>query len=121
MKKKDLILIAALLLIALAGLLAVKLLQSREGSRVLVQVNGEVIAEFSLDEDVEYSVDNDFGHNVIVIRNGEVDMKEADCRDLVCVKHAPVKYNHEAIICLPHKLVVEVSGGKESGIDASLD
>lgn len=46
--------------------------------------------------------------NVLVIKDGEAAIVEADCRDKICVAHKPVKKIGETIICLPHKVVVEV-------------
>jgi len=37
-----------------------------------------------------------------------VDVIEADCPDKICVKHTNIKNAGETIICLPHKLVIEI-------------
>lgn len=119
MKKKDFILIILLLAIAAAGMFAVKALQSGEGARVVIRVDGREYGSYPLSEDRTVPIDNDFGHNLVVIENGSVQVEEADCPDLICVKHAPVSRDHETIICLPHKLVVEVQGGRQADIDAA--
>lgn len=46
--------------------------------------------------------------NLLSVANGEVSMAAADCRDQICVRHRPVSDDGESIICLPHKLVVEI-------------
>ncbi len=53
-------------------------------------------------------------YNVLLIKDGQASMTEADCPDLICVHHKPVSREGETIVCLPHKLVVEVTG-KDSG------
>lgn len=49
-------------------------------------------------------------YNVLQIKEGEVSITEADCPDLICVHHKPVSRQGETIVCLPHKLLVEVVG-----------
>lgn len=119
MKRKDIILIILLLLIAAGGMFAVKFLQSGEGARVVIRVDGSEYGSYPISEDQVIPIDNSYGHNLVVIKNGAVQMQEADCPDLICVKHAAISHNHETIICLPHRLVVEVEGGKNSEIDAT--
>mgnify|MGYP002574392278 CR=1 FL=1 len=52
-----------------------------------------------------------------VIENGSVHMEDADCPDQYCVQHAAIRSSHETIICLPHELVVEITGGDVSDVD----
>lgn len=52
--------------------------------------------------------------NTITIDGDVVKMIDANCQDLVCVKAFPaISLNGEQIICLPHKLVVEIEGGEK--------
>ena len=44
-------------------------------------------------------------------------MKEANCRDQICVRHKAISKNGESIICLPHSVYIEVVGEKEKEID----
>jgi len=46
-------------------------------------------------------------------------MLEADCRDGICVDHTPISLNGETIICLPHRLVIEIDGGESPAIDGA--
>lgn len=56
------------------------------------------------------------GYNLLVISESRVFMESADCRDQICVHHRPITGGGESIICLPHKLVVEIVGGTDSDI-----
>lgn len=47
-------------------------------------------------------------YNVLCIAGGEIRMESADCRDQICVRHRPISGGGESIICLPHRLAVEV-------------
>ena len=58
------------------------------------------------------------GTNILTIKNGKAKMTDADCPDQLCVHQKAASKNHESIICLPNKVVVEVDGSEESEFDA---
>ena len=117
MKKKDIYLILVLLCAALAGLFAVRHFFSGDGAKVVITIDQEVYGTYPLSVDNVIEIKTDSGYNKVVISGGQVDVTEADCPDKICADHAPIRYNHETIVCLPHKLVVEVQGGEDSEID----
>lgn len=117
LKKKDMILIGVLLCIAIAGLIIVQVMQRQSGALVTVTVDGEVYGTYGLDDSQTIEVKDGDGFNRIVIEDGFVWMEAADCPDQYCVKHAKIHYSHETIVCLPHELVVEISGGEELDVD----
>ncbi|MBR3805873.1 MAG: NusG domain II-containing protein [Clostridia bacterium] len=103
----DIILIAAVLVIALSVFLIVELSRN-EGAFVRVSVNGERVAEYSLSVDGEYSLNG--GTNILVIENGEAYIKWADCPRQICVKDGKISRTGERITCLENRVVVEVFG-----------
>ena len=109
----DLLLGATLLLFALAAYLLAGL-YSREGSKVVIRVDKEVFGIYDLTVDTTVPVTGEGFSNILVIRDGKADMTEADCPDRICVKHRPVSRVGETIVCLPHKVVVEVIGEGDS-------
>lgn len=114
--KRDVILIVALLLIS--ALLFVVLHHNEVGAGVVIRVEGEEIARYSLSQDGTYSLNG--GTNILVIENGEAYLSDADCPDLLCVNQGSIKYTGECITCLPNKLTVTVFGAEENGIDATV-
>lgn len=54
------------------------------------------------------------GYNLISVTDGMVVVEAADCKDQICVRHKPILSKGESIICLPHRLVVEVVGDDDS-------
>ncbi|MCM1266383.1 MAG: NusG domain II-containing protein [Bacteroidales bacterium] len=63
-------------------------------------------------------IPEDTSYNVLRISGTEVSMEAADCPDQICVHHIPISKAGESIICLPHKLVVEIRGNSdEDGLD----
>ncbi len=88
------------------------------GDRVRVTLNGNVYGEYPLNKDDTFTVSSEHGENVICIKDGEVYVESADCPDKICVKHAPVHYDKETIVCLPHRLTVSIISDKEADADA---
>lgn len=106
--KGDLILLTTLLLV---GGVSFLLWRSHAvgGNQVKIILDGEVVASYPLNEDKEYVVEQEMGTNRVVIRNGKVTVDQADCPDKICQQHRPIQKVGETIICLPHKLVVEIT------------
>lgn len=106
-RKSDIILIAVVVVAALITLCYIMLTRT-PGATVKISLDGEVVESFDISKDKEYQVTTDQGNNLVIIKDGVVDVVEADCQDKVCVNHVPIKNAGETIICLPHKLVVEI-------------
>ena len=92
--------------------------QGRKKARAEITVDGESKAFLPLGEDDSIRIDTDGGYNVITVKDGEVTVSEADCRDQICVEHKKIRKTGETIVCLPHKLVVTVTGDKPGDFDA---
>lgn len=108
MKKQDFILIGVVL--AVVGILVFFLyfVNGDSGSYVQVEVDGKVVETFSLSQSVDKQYDFDGETNTLLIKNGKVNVTEANCPDGICVNHRPIHRTGESIICLPHKFVVTV-------------
>ncbi len=142
-KKADIILMAVCIFLAI--LLGIFLtLGTGTGNTVTVSYDGEVIAATALNSQRElyclitYSeagavreymeqcpaIPENGSYNILHITDGVVTMEASDCKDQICVGHKPIAKNRENIICLPHKLVVEIAGdssvaAKEHGTEES--
>ena len=111
MKKRDIILILSVLLIAAALFLVVELTKE-DGAGVVVKVDGNKIAEYSLSENATYELNG--GTNILVIENGKAYLSDANCPDKLCVHQGKISRTGEVITCLPNKLTVTVFGAEES-------
>lgn len=111
MKKKDILLIA--LALGVAGLLyAVSLISGGEAATtVVVTVDGQEVLRRPLALEDSYEIRQDDGSvNVIAVEDGAVFMQEANCRDGLCVAQGKMRNAAKTIVCLPHKLVVSLTG-----------
>ncbi len=112
--RPELILIAALLV--LAGVLYLALnLGRREGGVAVVRVNGVEVERHALAVDGTFSLNG--GSNILVIQDGQAWLSEANCPDLLCVKMGKIHYTGQVITCLPNRLTVTVEGGESNGVD----
>lgn len=117
MKKAD-VLLAVTALVAAAGIYFFYSAGAGNGGGVEVTVDGESRAFLPLDENDSIRIDTQWGYNIVTVEDGWVSVQEADCRDHICVEHKKIRKTGETIVCLPHKLVVTVTGDAPAGFDA---
>ena len=116
MKKGDIILILLILLVAGSAFGIYRAFPGSGGGEAVVYVDGEEEGRYSLNEDQTIEING--GTNILQIKNGKADMTEADCLDQLCVNQRAISRQGESIICLPHKVVVEVESSESSELDA---
>ena len=114
MKKRDFLLIGAILLVSIALLLVTRL-GGRAGGAVVVKVAGEEQGRYSLAQDGTYSLNG--GTNVLKIEGGTARMVEAHCPDHYCINQGSIHKTGETITCLPNKLTVTVVGGADNFVE----
>lgn len=116
--RNDLILVAALLVIAAAGFILMNSFK-QVGDWAVVTVDGVETARFPLRADKNYIIEVGDGGNFLVISDGKAMISDATCPDLICVHHRPISNVGETIVCLPNKVVISIEKSAESGLDAS--
>lgn len=55
-----------------------------------------------------FSVNESYGTNVISVDKGKIRISEADCPDQICVHQGWQSTTAVPIVCLPHKLVIQL-------------
>ena len=105
--KKDLFVIGLFLLLGI-GMLFFVYGKKTKCPMVLVRVDGVVKSEYALSQEGIYVIQGKGGTNTICIKDGKVWMKEADCPDHICVRTGKIQHVGQSIVCLPHKVVVEI-------------
>lgn len=116
-RKADIVLLAALLLIG--GLLAVfQLVSARAGGTVLVRIDGEITARYPLSADRTEELEGyGGGFNRLVIENGTARITDASCPDGICVRTGRISKDGQSIICLPHRISIEVISEEKNDVD----
>lgn len=127
-KPWDLIIIAVLILVSFIpiGIFAFQQHAQAENSvsyQAVLKVDGKEIKTFDLEKNAKsytykYSAP-DGDYNLIEVDGNRIHIREANCRDQLCVRQGWISSAGQTIVCLPHKLVIEVQasdGSEESGM-----
>lgn len=81
---------------------------NQKGENVIVNVDGDATS-YSLYENQEI----DLGTNIVVIEDGYVYMKEANCPDKICIKQGKINKKGQTITCLPNKITVSIDSNDD--------
>lgn len=114
-KKMDIVIIAVLLILSFTPHL-IFFKTSQKGSKnnyAIIKVDGKIHKKIDLSnvkksEKVNLNLPN--GKNTLLIKNNSIQMKSANCNDALCVKQGNISKVGQTIICLPHKLIIEIKG-----------
>lgn len=89
--------------------------------KAVLKVDGEEVRSFDLVADqasYTYTYEAEDGdYNVIEIDGTSVRIAEASCLDQICVRQGWINKAGQSVVCLPHRLVLEIqsSDGSEDG------
>ena len=108
--KNDIIVISIIVVIAVFVLVFLNFLKE-QGNTVVVTIDDEIYEVYDLNEDITVELHTG---NTLVIKDNKAYVSASTCEDKVCINHGRISAVGEAIICLPHKLVIEV---KEAHFD----
>lgn len=107
-KTKVIIFVICLAFVLAISVLALYLIP-KSGTKVVITVNGEQYGTYPLDENTVLDIKTNSGHNIVEVKDGQVRVTEADCPNQICVKTHPMSKDVPyPIVCLPHKLTVEL-------------
>ena len=93
----------------------------KDGAFVQIKVDGQVVNTIPVNQNETLTIEGyQGGNNIVTIENGGVTMTDADCPDKLCVKTGRISKTGETIVCLPHRVVVEIIGAAadDSGVDS---
>ena len=89
---------------------------------VNIEIDGENYKKISLGPNTEgniIKIETEYGYNVIEIGKNRVRVIDANCHDKLDVKQGWISNPGEVIVCLPHRLVIELES--KDIIDDDLD
>ncbi|RCX13572.1 hypothetical protein DFP94_12019 [Fontibacillus phaseoli] len=124
MKRGDILLIGLIVVIA-AVFLVPRWLDGESSEKYH---NGPRIAKITVDgkpfrtveltgEEQTIEIKTEFGYNLLKVHDYGIEMIDADCPDKVCLTFGFIERNGGTIVCLPHKLLVEIEGASGEGDD----
>lgn len=118
-KKMDIVIIALLILLSFTPhlIFAKSSLKNSSSTYASIKVDGEHYKDIALSETEEIKIDLNNKENTILIKNKTIEMKSANCKDELCVKQGSISKVGQTIICLPHKLIIEIKGEETDSKD----
>ncbi len=103
-KKADVILFICIILFSLSLFISFFLFPKDSGNTLVVTIDGEEYCRISLNEDTEIILPE----NTVIIKNGKAYMKDADCKDKICINQGEIDKMGETVVCLPAGVILEV-------------
>lgn len=83
---------------------------SSPGATVVISADGKEYGTYPLDIDRTVDIQKpDGSRNVVRIQGGQVSMEESNCKNQLCVHQGAISRSNQTIVCLPHRVVVELS------------
>lgn len=81
----------------------------------VIKHDGQVVKTMPLTEkDQRFTYRDGHAENAIEVKDGKIRITEANCQDQVCVRQGAISKAGQTIVCLPHKLLIEVQSGQPS-------
>ena len=114
--KSWILLFAAVFIICIGAFLLLS--HGSIGTVAVIRVDGEVYKKIDLDTvTVAYDIEirTEFGYNKIHVVNGGISVTESDCRDHICIEQGEIDNEAVPIVCMPHRLVIEIEGDAVDG------
>ena len=81
------------------------------GKMAYIYVDGELYDTVDLTaaaEPYERTIETAYGWNTLRIGRGSIQVADADCPHQDCVKQGTISEGAIPIVCLPHRLVIEI-------------
>ena len=91
---------------------------NNEHKSAVIYVNGNIYKVIELSDKIytQYTIDTEYGTNIVEVNHGKIRVVEADCPDKTCVKSGYTSSEWKPIICIPHKLEIVIEGNELDGI-----
>ncbi|MBR5273268.1 MAG: NusG domain II-containing protein [Clostridia bacterium] len=111
--KRDFVILAVILLVALIGMGTVWIYHNfTESTVVVIEHNSVEINRINLDKieqsDIIFINDDDGCHVEIEVENGRARVLSSTCPDKICVNCGWLENKGDSAVCLPNKVVVRI-------------
>ena len=114
--------VLALAVLACAGFLLWQSGHAQAAVTAQIYQYGELVEEVRLDQVTgSYTIPlsgEDGSENLVEVEPGRIRVVSANCPDQVCVRQGWISDASVPVVCLPHQVVLEITGG-ESHADAA--
>jgi len=109
--KRDILLVAAVLILAAGFFLAGRLAGRKPAVIVEIAVDGQVVKELDLSQNIEFVIEGyQGGTNTLIIQDGAAYVTDASCPDKICIHQGKISHSGEMIVCLPNRMIAKIVG-----------
>lgn len=112
MRHKTIILIL-LSIVLLCAFITTAAYLKKDGNIATISVDGKVVYEIPLNSvsaPYEIPIIQNGHSNVVLVENGKISMKSADCPDGLCIRQGSISSTAYPIVCLPNKVIIKIEG-----------
>ena len=105
---------AILLFVMAAGIIAAFFPRAESNASAVIEKNGSEIYSVALENasDAEFTLPETEGV-VYEISDGAIRIKSSACEERLCEKRGFINRRGETIVCLPQRLIITITGGRE--------
>ncbi len=111
-RRLNIVLIVLIAVVAVGAFVATRVLagggSADTGAEVVIRDADGGEHRMALSDDAELTVTTSAGTNIVQVKNGQVCVREADCPNQDCVEQGWISDSSQQIVCLPHKLTVNI-------------
>jgi hypothetical protein len=118
-KKKDIIIISAIILFGITFWLIYKGIFSKEAAKAEIYYGSELVktVELKTGSDIRFTVPQDKNVVFHLYKDGSIAFEESDCPDKICIKSGKLRMVGETAACLPNKLIMKIVPANGRGTD----
>ncbi|WP_042275859.1 NusG domain II-containing protein [[Clostridium] dakarense] len=122
LKKLDVVIIVFLLILSFTPHLIFSKSLSKEYASTYanIKLSGKVYDTIDLSSfkgEKTLDIKTSHGINKILIKDGVIQIVDADCDDKLCVRQGSISKVGETLVCLPHELIIEIKGDESGSLD----
>ena len=117
--KFDLVVIGLILFLAAASLLRItrnNIRSSSEKRAAMIYQNGRLLEEVKLEKDEAIPILN--GRMRLEVKKGKIRVLNSDCPQHICMNMGWIQYSGQTIVCVPNKVLIEITSAAPSLLDA---
>lgn len=117
LKKGDFLILLVILLLCAGIVLYLFSIQTAHKYAIITQDN-HTIQQIPLGKGIhrEITIDGDY-HSTIEIDDSRVRFRESTCGNRLCVNSGWISGNGEAVVCLPNRVILRITGQEEPEVD----
>jgi len=85
-----------------------------QGQYLEIYKNNEILATYSLNQQITKTINGAKGETKITINNGKVRFSSAPCAKKYCIHQGWINKANQIIICIPNKISISILGSNKN-------